>query len=297
MHGVWAPTITPLDRAGNIDHNKLTRHVRWLLDHGCHGVALFGTTGEAPSFTSDERKAALEALVAADIGTEQLVVGTGCTAVRDTIELTRHAVDLGVRRALVLPPFYLKPVTDDGLIRSFSEVIEGVGADDLEVMAYHFPRLSGIPIPTTVLTRLRHDYGSAISGVKDSTGDPASLTEFLDACPELDVFPGSETLLLAGLRLGASGVITAGANVNPRMLRAIYDTPDTADGLQDRATAIRAEIQAHGTVPATKALLAHYHGDEGWLGVRAPLAPEQVPDGAALASAISALGYEWPQLP
>ena len=297
MHGVWAPTITPLDNADNIDHDKLTRHVRWLLANGCHGVVLFGTTGEAPSFTSDERKVALEALVAADIGTERLVVGTGCTAVRDTIDLTRHAVDLGVRRVLVLPPFYLKPVTDEGLIRSFSEVIEEVGVDDLEVMAYHFPRLSGVPIPTTVLTRLRHNYGSAISGVKDSSGDPGSLTEFLDACPELDVFPGSETLLLTGLRLGTSGVITAGANVNPRMLRTIYDTPDTADGLQDRATAIRAEIQAHGNVPAAKALLAHFHEDEGWLRMRAPLTQAQLPDGPALAAVISDLGYEWPQLP
>ncbi|NNF64469.1 MAG: dihydrodipicolinate synthase family protein, partial [Acidimicrobiia bacterium] len=215
----------------------------------------------------------------------------------DTIDLTRHAVDLGVHQALVLPPFYLKPVTDEGLTRSFSEIIEGVSSDVLAITAYHFPRLSGVPIPTVVLNRLGHSYGPVISGVKDSTGDPASLTTFLDACPELDIFPGSETLLLTGLRRGSSGVITAGANVNPRMLRAIYDNPETADALQDRATAIRSEIQAHGTVPATKALLAHFHEDEGWLGMRAPLTQSQLPDGKALASAIGALGYEWPQLP
>lgn len=295
MQGLWAPSVTPFDSDDNIDTDRLASHVAWLLEFGCHGVVLFGTTGEASSFTLSERKKALESLLSSGVDSGRLAVGTGCTAVRDTIDLTSHALGLGVNRVLVLPPFYLKPVTREGLIRSFAEVIDGVASDSLELFAYHFPRLSGVPISPSVLNDLHKRFGPTIAGVKDSTGDAGSLTAFLDECPQLDVFPGTETLLLAGLRRGSAGVITAGANVNPALLRQIYDAPEQADALQDKATAIRTEIQRHGNVHAIKALLAHYHHDPAWLRVRAPLSNSEFPEGSALAAGIGALGYEWPK--
>ncbi|MCP4327590.1 MAG: dihydrodipicolinate synthase family protein [Alphaproteobacteria bacterium] len=275
LHGVWCPTLTPVDADLNPDTGRLHEHVAWLLEGGCHGVGLFGTTGEANSFSVAERKAVLESVVAAGVPTDRLMVGTGCCALTDTVALTRHAAELGCRNVLMLPPFYYKGVSDEALHRSYGEVIDRVADPDLVICLYHFPKLSGVPITLGLIERLVASFPDTIGGVKDSSGDPDSLAAFLAAFPDLAIFPGSEVLLLDGLKQGGAGCITATANVHAAAVRRVYGSWTASDGeTEDRqayATAIRETIQTQPMIPMLKNLVAGARGDADWLRVRPPM--------------------------
>ena len=159
--GVWAPALTPVDKELRADIHRYATHARWLLHNGCHRIVVFGTTGEAPSFSVAERSSALEGLLKAGLSPQHLVVGTGCAALTDTVTLTKHAVGLRCNTVLMLPPFYFKGSTEEGLFRSYAEIIERVGSSDLNVVLYHFPRMSAVPITPELLRRLCHIGGSA----------------------------------------------------------------------------------------------------------------------------------------
>jgi len=272
--GLWAPALTPLDAEGRPDPVRLASHGRRLLAQGCGGLLVFGSTGEAPSFSVEEREDLLAELVAAGLPTERLMVGTGCCALPDTARLSAHAVKLGCQHVLALPPFYFKPVSADGLFAAFAEVVERVGDSGLRLLLYNFPRLSGVEIPLQVLERLRAAYPAIVAGVKDSSGDWLSTRGFLDAAPDLAVFPGTERLLRQAVAAGAAGCITATANVNAVALRGLLDAAkcgdDDLDVREAEALALRQRIEALPMVPALKALLARETGDPGWLRVRPP---------------------------
>ena len=274
-HGVWSPVLVPLRSDLSIDSERFLAHAHWLLAQGCHGLALFGTTSEANSFSVSERKALVERVVEGGIPPERLMVGTGCCALTDSVELTRHAQDAGCRRVLMLPPFYYKGMSDEGLFRSFAEVIERVGDPALEVFLYHFPRLSGVPVTEGLIALLDDAYPQVIAGVKDSSGDWSNTRMMLDRFPHLAIFPGSEVFLLDGLRTGGAGCITATSNVNAAGARAIFDAwnddNDTADAMQEATTAVRRAIDRHPGVPAQKYLIAHYRNDPAWRAVRPPM--------------------------
>jgi 4-hydroxy-tetrahydrodipicolinate synthase len=244
----------------------LVEHVQRLLEEGCHGVVLFGTTGEAPSFSVDERRALLDAVIAAGVPQDRIIAGVGCCALPDTLALARHAAEAGCAALLLLPPFYFKTVSDEGLFRAFTDVLDRIDRVP-PVLLYHFPRLSQVPIPVRVYARL----ADRVAGIKDSSGETASLRAFVEAAPGLAVFPGTEALLLDGLRLGAAGVITAGANVNARAIRAVFDARDDADELQAAVTEYRRTLQRRPMIPGIKRILAERTGDERWANVRPPL--------------------------
>ena len=276
--GVWSPVLVPLRPDLSIDPERFIAHARRLLAQGCHGLALFGTTGEASSFSVAERKALLERVVESGIPPERLMVGTGCCALTDSVELTRHAAGAGCRRVLMLPPFYYKGVSDEGLFRSFAEVIERVGESDLRVFLYHFPRLSGVPITGGLIALLVDAFPEVVAGVKDSSGDWSNTRMMLDRFPRLAIFPGSEVFLLDGLRAGGAGCITATSNVNAAGARAVFDAwsegrdaTDTADAAQAAATAVRRAIDRHPGIPAQKYLIAHHRNDPAWRAVRPPM--------------------------
>lgn len=295
-HGVWAPAVTPLDRDLAPDPGRFTAHVRWLLDNGCHGVAVFGTTGEANSFAVDERIALLDATLEAGIPGERLMVGTGCCALTDTVRLTRHAVESGCKRVLMLPPFYYKGVSDEALYASYAAVIDRVGQDALAVYLYHFPRLSGVAITTGLVERLlASPYARAVEGLKDSSGDPDSTGTFIARFPGLAVFPGTEALLLAGLEAGGAGCITASANVNAPAIRRVYNawTAGSADaaGLQEIIGAQRAALQSQPLIPTLKRLIAAAHKDPAWLAIRPPLLPTDEAAAAKQDAALAAAGF------
>ena len=277
FHGLWAPLLTPLDRTFAPDHGAFAEHGRFLLENGCHGLAPFGTTGEANSFSVTERLQAVDALVTAGIDAQSLIPGTGCCAGPDTVELTRHAVTAGCSGVLMLPPFYYKNPSEEGLYRAFAGVIDRVGDDRLKVLLYHIPQVSQIAIPHGVISRLCDAYPGVIAGLKDSSGDWSQTEGFINAFPDLDIFPGSEILALKGLRAGGAGCISATANVNPSGIRAIIDAfvsgDASADALQETANTLRRKFEKYPVIPAMKRLISERLGKPQWAQPRPPFVP------------------------
>ena len=278
--GVIAPVLTPFGDDGNPDAERFTEHAHWLMATGCTALAPFGTTSEANSLGLDERMEMLEELVDAGIDPAKLMPGTGTCSLSDTIVLTRHALDLGCGGMLMLPPFYYKGPSEEGLYRYFSEVIEGVGDDNLKVYLYHIPPVAQVGFSLPLIGRLVKAFPETVVGLKDSSGDWSNTAAILAEYPQLEIFPGSEVFLLDGLKNGAAGCISATCNVSATAIREVYDkwqTPD-AEKLQAGITAIRKAIQAYPMIPALKALISHYRGDAGWAEVRPPFLPLPAPD-------------------
>lgn len=274
--GVFAAALTPMDGDLRPDHTAFAAHCRRLLGAGCHGVAVFGTTGEATSFSVDERLATLEALIEDGVPAEALLPGTGASALTDTVRLSRAALEAGTAGVLVLPPFYYKGIDDDGLFRFFAEVVERVDDERLRMYLYHIPHLTGVGFDFAVISRLLDAYPGIVVGTKDSSGDAERIATLCREFPGLSVFAGTETLLLDTLREGGVGCISATVNVTSRLARRVYDAhqagaSDEAEALQRRLTELRSLIEAYPMIPALKRLTAELTGDEYWRNLRPPL--------------------------
>jgi len=270
--GVIAPVLTPFGEDGSPDGERFLAHSQWLMAEGCSGLAPFGTTSEGNSLGLDERMELLETLVDGGIDPQALMPGTGSCSLADAVVLTRHAVDLGCGGVLMLPPFYYKAASEDGLLRFFADVIEGVGDDRLKIYLYHIPPVAQIGFSLRLIGRLIEEFPDTVVGLKDSSGDWANTAAILAAHPGFAVFPGSEVFLLEGLRGGGAGCISATCNVSAAAIRHVYDhwQAGDADARQGEITALRKAIQAFPMIPALKALIAHYRGDPGWARVRPP---------------------------
>jgi len=273
LSGVIAPVLTPFGEDGAPDVDRFVEHCEWLLDEGCTALAPFGTTSEAPSLGLDERMELLDELLDAGIEPAKLMPGTGAASLADAITLTGHAVDAGCAGVLVLPPFYFKTPSEEGIYRYYSELIEEIGDNRLKLHLYHIPQLSGVAITPSLIERLVGDYPDEVVGLKDSSGDLANTRELLQRFPELSIFPGSERNLLELMRLGAVGCISGTCNVASRQIRQLYDNVNSAgaESLQADVAALRASIQNVELIPALKSLIAHYRNDAQWRVVRAPL--------------------------
>ena len=206
-----------------VDLGLLVAHARWLLANGCDGIVLFGTTGEAASLTVGERKETLEGFLASDIDGARVLVGTGCCAIADTVELTRHAARLGCAGALMLPPFFYKNVSAAGTLRAYDMAIESCGADVPPIYLYHIPQVSGVPVGPDLVAKLIAHHGDRIRGYKDSSGQWANTAEIISRFPHLHTYVGSESVLLENLRAGGAGCISASANVQPQGMKCILD--------------------------------------------------------------------------
>ena len=270
--GVIAPVLTPFGADGNPDGERFVDHASWLMAEGCTGLAPFGTTSEANSLGLDERMELLEELVDSGIDAAKLMPGTGMCSLADAVMLTRHAMELGCGGVLMLPPFYYKGPSEEGLFRFFAQVIEEVRDDNLKVYLYHIPPVAQVGIPLPLIGRLIKEFPDTVVGLKDSSGDWSNTAAILEAYPGFKVFPGSEVFLLDGLRKGGAGCISATCNVSAGAIRNVYDNwqGGDADKLQAGITALRKAIQAYPMIPALKALIAHYRGDPGWAKVRPP---------------------------
>ena len=294
--GVMAAVLTPLAADGGVDHRRFADHCRWLLASGCDGLAVLGTTGEANSFSVEERLTLLDRLVESGVPPASLLPGTGCCALPDTVRLTRKAVTLGAKGVLMLPPFYYKTVTDDGLFAAFAEVIEAVGDDRLRVYLYHFPQMSGVPLRAPLIERLLARYPTIVAGMKDSSGDLANMTANAAAFPGFRVLSGSDELLWPLIQAGGAGCITAVCNVAaPLAARVVAafrsDDPAAAESAHEPLAAVRAAIARYPLSAALKEIMARHTGDAGWLRLRPPLTPLPVDDAAALATALDRLGF------
>ena len=298
--GVFAAALTPLTAELSPDIPRLAIHCRWLLDQGCDGLAVLGTTGEANSFSVDERLGILDGLAEAGIPGPALMPGTGCCAVADTVRLSRRAVELGAAGVLVLPPFYYKNVSDDGLFAAFSEVIEGVGDARLKVYLYHFPQMSAAPISYTLIERLLERYPDTVAGMKDSSGNVDNMCGAASAFPGFSVFSGSDELFAPLLQAGGAGCITAVANVASSLAAKVYaGWREGGDFEADNAllVAVRQAIARYPLSAALKEIVARLTGEEDWRRVRPPLVPMQDGDAAALAAALDDTGYAPPPHP
>jgi len=214
MQGILAPVLTPFDRDLNPDPARLVRFCRALLDEGCDALAPFGTTSEGNSLSLDERERLLDALLDSGLPPQKLIPGTGCCALPDTVRLSRKAARAGCAGVLMLPPFYYKNVTEEGLFRGFAQAIDRAAEPKLRVYLYHIPQVSQVAIPLGVIGRLVKAYPGVVIGMKDSSGDFENTRAVLRAFPGFEVFVGSEKFLLSNLEEGGAGCITATANVN-----------------------------------------------------------------------------------
>lgn len=291
--GVLAAVLTPIGEDLVPDLTRWIDHCRWLLDQGCDGLAVLGTTSEANSFSVEERLAMLDALAESDIPGEALIPGTGCCALPDTIALTRKAMEIGAAGVLMLPPFYYKPVTDQGLFDAYSAVIDRVADDRLRVYLYHIPQNSGVPITFGLIEKLRAAYPETVVGIKDSAGDFANMEGMIKNFPEFRVFSGSDAFLLDILRAGGAGAITACNNICAALSARIFANwqNDDSDALQQAVNDVRSIIQKYPLVAALKEIMAQSTGEAGWRRQRPPLESLSKQEAATLMERLAAVGF------
>ena len=297
--GVLSPVVTPFKADYSPDTERFVRQCKWLVANNV-GLAVFGTNSEANSLAAGERMELLEKLVEAGVDPARMMPGTGCCALTDSVRLTAHAVKLGCAGALMLPPFYYKGVSDEGLYRNYAEVVERVGDTRLQIYLYHIPQVTQVPISLALIERLLKAYPKNIAGTKDSSGDWNNTKATLDhfAKDGFDVFPGSETFLLAGMRNGGKGCISATANVNPVAIHKLYANWQSADAdnLQAGLDQVRGMFQKYPMIPAMKRAIAHWSGHAGWATVRPPLVEVNAEQSKALIADLEQCGFSMPGL-
>jgi 4-hydroxy-tetrahydrodipicolinate synthase len=271
--GINAAALTPMNADLTVDLDRMAAHCRWLLANGCNGLAVLGTTGEANSLGIDERIAVLEGLVERGIPAAKMLPGTGTTAIPDTVKLTRKADELGCRGALLLPPFYYKNPSDDGLLAYFNEVIQRVGGD-IKIYLYNFPQQSAIPFSVDFFARLLKANPNKFKGVKDSSGKYENSLAYVEAFARdgFEVYVGDDTLLRPILEKGGAGGITAASNVNCASGAVVYAnwSSPAAAAAHEVLMATRKAVISVPMIPALKTLVARNTGDERWLNIRPP---------------------------
>ena len=271
--GVNAAVLTAMRADLTVDLDRTAAHCHWLLANGCNGLAVMGTTGEANSLGITERLALLDGLVARGVPGAMMLPGTGTTAITDTVLLTQKAREIGCRGALLLPPFYYKGPSDDGLLAYFSEVFDRVGGG-ISIYLYNFPQQSAIPFSVDFFARLLKKYPTQFKGVKDSSGNFENGKSYVEAFARdgFEVYAGDDTLLLPLLKLGGAGCITAAGNMNSAAAAKVYANWDNQTGESEAAilAATRKAAISVPLIPGLKALKARQTGDGGWLNIRPP---------------------------
>jgi 4-hydroxy-tetrahydrodipicolinate synthase len=299
IRGVLSPVLTPFAPDCSPDKERFIAHCQWLLSQNC-ALALFGTTSEANSLSVKERSALLEGLAETGVDASRIMVGVGCCSITETVELTSQAVKHACAGVLMLPPFYYKGVSEEGLYRYFSEIVQGIGDTRLRIYLYHIPAIAVVGITTRLVERLLKSYPDAIAGMKDSSGDWNNTRIFLDAFAQsgFDVFVGSESFLLANMRNGGGGTISATANVNPAAIRKLYEEWQNADAddQQAKLNVIRETFGKYPMISALKHAIAIYANDPAWTKVRPPLVELTSGQAEMLAAELRAISFKMPGL-
>ena len=277
ISGVFCAAATPILENGEPDHDAFAAHCKALLEEGCDGIALLGTTGEANSFSIAQRQDLLDRLASAGVDPGCLLPGTSQTNVNDSVTLVRHAVEHGVKACVVLPPFYYKGVSDEGLFRFYAELIEKVGRNDLRIVLYHIPPIAQVGLSLDLVARLRDAFPEMIVGIKDSSGKLESMEAFARRFDNFSVLAGADPFMLPLLRAGGAGCITSSSNLIAAHLRIVFDNwfeparEAEVSRAQERIEAWRNLSNAYVQLPTVKAMLARRRNHAGWTRVRPPL--------------------------
>ncbi|MBV9655665.1 MAG: dihydrodipicolinate synthase family protein [Acetobacteraceae bacterium] len=279
IKGVFCAAATPLRPDLSPDLGVFVEHCRTLLDEGCDGIALLGTTGEANSFSTAERKSLLEAAVKGGVAPEKLIPGTGVAAFTETAELTQHALSLGVDTVVMLPPYYYKSVPEEGVFAAYAAIVERVADPRLRVILYHIPQFSAVPIAHDMIERLRKEFPGTFIGLKDSSGDYANMQALVKRFPGFSVLAGADPLMLKLLKEGGAGCITSACNLAAADLAVVFrhyaDPSREAEvqAAQERVVAMRNRVSQFAQIPSVKALLRQKTGHPSWGAMRPPLLP------------------------
>ena len=287
--GLSCALTTPFGADGGVDLPRLVAQAGWCLEQGCGSVTVFGTTGEGASIGLSARRAILAALAEAgfDFG-RSVVAGVAASAMEDALEQARLAYDHGCRAILLAPPFYFKNPSEEGLFRWFSAFLDGLGEAARDVILYNIPSVTAVPLPVSLITRLREAYPQAILGVKDSSGDWPYAQDLLAAHRDLVILIGDERRLAQAVRIGAQGAISGMANIHPDRLLRMIGTGET-DAAMNKAVD---ELLNYPVTPAVKALVAARTGDPAWANTRAPLLPLSSDEAGTLGARIQAIFAE-----
>ena len=293
--GIWPALLTPLTESLGIDKPKFAAHARALLAAGCDGVTPFGTTGEGPSFSLDERREAVDALVAGGVAAERILVSTSCAALPEIVALTRHALAIGAHGCLMLPPFFQKGVPDQGVIDAYRWVIDAVADPRLRLYLYHIPQVSGVGLSHVVIGTLKELYPQTIVGIKDSGCQREPSLALADAfIDRVMVYVGNEPDLQTLGARGSTGAVSGIANMMPRLVQRLvaqFDAPGAPHD-QQRVLALLDILGGYGLIPALKGIMASLHDDRAWLRVRPPLVALSDPEYERLAAQIRAYGID-----
>ncbi|MDH5749738.1 MAG: dihydrodipicolinate synthase family protein [Rhodospirillales bacterium] len=273
--GVFAAALTPFTQDLEPNPKAFVAHCRWLLDNGCDGLAPLGTTGEANSLTAAQRLSLIEAAAEAGLPMERMIAGGGSCALAEAVHMTKSLIGLGCAGVLTLPPFYYKNPSEDGLFAFFSELIQRVGDTRYRLYLYHFPVMSTVPFPPSLIARLLKEYPGTVAGLKDSSGDWSYSEHLLKEYPGFGVFSGSELFLLDNLRHGGPGCISASTNATAPLARLVRENwqGDKADELQAAMAEVRMTLQKYPMIMALKYLKSRLTGDQGWLNALPPQVP------------------------
>lgn len=289
IEGLWCAALTPVAASGAIDDARFAAHVQWLFAQGVAGVAPFGTTGEGQSFSADERRAGLDALLAS-VPAARVLPGTGCASLTETIALTRHATSAGCVACLVLPPFFWKDPSDDGLFAWYARLIEGVNDPRLRIFLYHLPQVSSVPLSVDLVARLASAFPGTVAGIKDSEGNWENTAALLTRVPQLTVVIGHEPDLPRLVAAGGAGTICGVANAYPHLVKALLSRDATSETRARIAKFIEITFR-QPFLPAFKCMVADRTGDAAWRNVRPPLLPLTDEQHATLRAWLDGAGF------
>ncbi len=298
FRGIWPALLTPLNADLGINHGKFADHCKSLLARGCKGVTAFGTTGEGPSFSVAERKEAIDQLIANGIPAGQIMVSTSCSALPETLDITRHALAAGVHGCLMLPPFFLKGVSDQGIIDSYRWVMDQLDAAEREkirLYLYHIPQVTGVPLSHHVIATLKKLYPKAVVGIKDSACSTEHSVGLANAfMKDMTVYVGYEPDLPEMGKRGSTGAISGLANFLPRVVNRLVTQPTAAETPAERERILKLLdiLKPYSLMPALKGIMAMVDEDPAWLRVRAPLVALTADEYKALEKAIGAFGID-----
>lgn len=294
ISGLWPALLHPLGADAAIDTPAAIAHARTMLDAGCEGVTLFGTTGEGPAFSVPQRMALLDAMLAAGVHADQIVLTISAVALEDAIALGRHGIARGVQRQMLMPPFYFRQPREAGIVQAVSAVVQGIASADLRLVLYHFPAISSAGFSHGAIAELLRRHPQQLAGIKDSSADLAHTLGLVQAFPTLSVLVGAEPQVAPVLQAGGAGSICGLANLAPRLMRRMVSGPqhvsDADAQLMTRLLALHIVLPDLPFVSVYKTLLAEQSGQDGWLRVCPPLSPLEPAEEQAVRLGWRALG-------